>query len=369
MAPVLMTLFLASMLPSCKGHGMITKPLARQMLVGSYENGVGLTDPGAEECDISVGNGANLNGCQGGCPFNPELGRPDCGDGWQPRPRVGVCGGLSTEDVFAVPEPAGEACKGVGDGTPSCVKQALRSPRMSILEVDSQGYFALEMKITAHHWGWSEFRLCIEGEGLGPDPEIGVTQECFNEHVLTFDTVDAAERYNLSRMEDVRSRPGCFYPSSGDECKRPTSPSDYQILEPSTRCDGPGAPAGPVEYYSPDGSCCLDGGDCGNSSMDPNQDIRWVLPRVDAAEAAIGGGPSNVPGAEPMNGIYTLRLKLPSVALTVCETKVCTLQWLYVTGNSPAGYPEAFRNCADFKIARPQSRLLQASFQSTYIVA
>jgi len=92
------------------------------------------------------------------------------------------------------------------------------------------------------------------------------------------------------------------------------------------------------------------------------------MPRVDAAEAAAGGGPSDVPGAEPMNGVYTVKLKLPSIALTICETKVCTLQWLYVTGNSPAGYPEAFRNCADFKIVKQQSRLLQASSESTHVI-
>merc|ERR1712048_318080 len=28
----------------------------------------------------------------------------------------------------------------------------------------------------------------------------------------------------------------------------------------------------------------------------------------------------------------------------------CTLQWLFMTGNSQSSYPEAFRNCADFKL-------------------
>merc|ERR1712151_565535 len=262
-------------------------------------------------------------------------------------------------DVFAVVNPESEACENVGDGSRSCVGQSLGSPKMSTLEVDTEGYFELNMQITAHHWGWSEFRLCTEGEGRGQDNE-GVSQECFNKHVLTFDTEDALERYNQSRMEDIESRPGCFWPSSGDECKKPTSPSDYQILEPSTRCDGDSAPTAPMEYLAPGGSCCLGGGDCGTSSTDPNQNIRWVMPRVDAAEPVEGGSPSDVPGAEPMNGIYIVKLKFPSDALETCRTKVCTLQWLYVTGNSPSGYPEAFRNCADFTIAEKQSRLLKA---------
>merc|ERR1712019_261083 len=62
--------------------------------------------------------------------------------------------------------------------------------------------FDLEMLITAHHWGWSEFRLCTEGAGKGPDG-TGVTQECFNQNVLTFDTEDAKKRYPTKNMTDA----------------------------------------------------------------------------------------------------------------------------------------------------------------------
>merc|ERR1711920_789567 len=40
----------------------------------------------------------------------------------------------------------------------------------------------------------------------------------------------------------------------------------------------------------------------------------------------------------------------------------CTLQWLYMTGNSPDSYPEAFRNCADFElVAAPAQAALRGS--------
>merc|ERR1740129_678203 len=268
----------------------------------------------------------------------------------QPQPRVGVCGGLASEDVMAVVNPSGQACEGVGDGTKSCVEQALSSTAMDTIVVDAAGYFETRVRITAHHWGWSEFRLCTEGEGRGSDGK-GVTQECFNDHVLSFDAADAATRYPESEMSS-NSRPGCFWPSSGTACKQLKNPSDYATMEPSTQCDGSGAPqpgSTPVELTSPQGSCCFNGGSCGNPG-DPDQNQRWVFPKPSAAQSAGSGGGTNVAGATAMNGEYIIRLKLPSDAIQACRSKVCTLQWLFMTGNSPSAYPEAFRNCADFTI-------------------
>ena len=78
------------------------------------------------------------------------------------------------------------------------------------------------MTITAYHYGWVEFRLCPEG-GRGADGH-GVTQECFNQHVLRFDVADAAARY-IGSMDS----------------KGAQDPSDYVGTKPSSRCDGPGA--------------------------------------------------------------------------------------------------------------------------------
>lgn len=333
------------------GHGMLTMPMARQMIIGDgrYPNGVGLTNPGWGECGISEGNGMNMNGCQGAVAIQEQPAN------MKPAPHVGVCGGLTNEvgDVMAVVQPPAEGCERVGDGDKSCVEQALRSPIMSKLDVDKDGYFETRIRITAHHWGWSEFRLCTEGEGRGSDGK-GVTQECFNKHVLSFDFEDAARRYPKAQMSDT-SRPGCFYPSSGTLCKEIENPSDYATMEPSARCDGVGAPtpSGDVEF-APGGSCCVGGGKCDDPDR-KDQTTRWVFPKPTAASRSGKLPPTKAlryasGGPTPMDGEYTIKLKMPEDAVQACKKKVCTLQWLFVTGNSPSAYPEAFRNCADFRM-------------------
>merc|ERR1711866_15490 len=61
------------------------------------------------------------------------------------------------------------------------------------------------------------------------------------------------------------------------------------------------------------------------------QDVRFVFPKGAA-------GPE-----------YKYRIYLPA-GLSCTQEDPCTLQWLFKTGNSQDSYPEAFRNCADFKL-------------------
>jgi len=336
-----------------KGHGMLTFPVARQMLL-SPNNGVGLRNPGQGECDIGDGGGRNMNGCQGGVTYNPchekcngMVDSDECVEcrrgleGLSPDPRLGVCGGLSDVDVFA----EGEGCSDVGTRDPSCVQQALNA-QYSEIELDAHNSFELVMTITAHHYGWSEFRLCNEGAG------VGVTQECFNKHVLTFDVEDAKTRYPQEKMYSSSRPTGQL-----EQQFQPQSPSDYQGIAPGTRCDGPG-PEITEQYklefpdlWSPRGSCCWDGGDCKDSNVSTEQNIRWVLPNVAAANET-AQPIDEVPGAAPMHGTYTVKLHLPSNVRSICsrESGPCTIQWLYMTGNSRDSYPEAFRNCADFTV-------------------
>jgi hypothetical protein len=155
----------------------------------------------------------------------------------------------------------------------------------------------VEVKVTAYHYGWFEFRLC-DFDDSAPFSEP-VTQECLNMHVLRFDVNDAEQRYGGKMHTGI------------------ASPSDYTSLSQHVRCGGiPGAPRG---------SCCNGGGACSKPSE--NND-RFVLPKATA------------------DNRYQLRLKLP--AGVTC--KRCTMQWMYQTGNSPYSYPEAFWNCADFAI-------------------
>merc|ERR1712151_863694 len=185
----------------------------------------------------------------------------------------------------------------------------------------------VELTITAHHWGWSEFRLCREG-GLGKGGQ-GVTQECFNKDVLRFDAVHAKNLYGGDKM-----KPGL----AGWSDYVPSDPSDYIGTHPSVRCDGPGddiissQKLEHPEIWAPEGSCCYKGGDCGNSNVTKDQNVRWVFPNP------------SVDGA-----IYKIRVFLPP-GLACSQDEPCTLQWLFVTGNSQSSYPEAFRNCADFKL-------------------
>merc|ERR1712227_1141182 len=80
----------------------------------------------------------------------------------------------------------------------------------------------------------------------------------------------------------------------------------------------------------------MGGGDCGNSNTSKTQDVRFVFPKVAA-------GPE-----------FKYRIYLPA-GLTCTQEDPCTLQWLFMTGNSQDSYPEAFRNCADFKLSTGSS--------------
>merc|ERR1711957_345733 len=88
------------------------------------------------------------------------------------------------------------ACDAFG-GSGSCIDKALQQPFDEVTLGDDNS-FEVELDITAHHWGWSEFRLCRQG-GKGVNGE-GVTQECFNQDVLRLDAADSAARYGPDAM-------------------------------------------------------------------------------------------------------------------------------------------------------------------------
>merc|ERR1719396_316681 len=142
----------------------------------------------------------------------------------------------------------------------------------------------------------------------------------FQPRCSSLDVVDAARRYKGQMAASVED------------------PSDYIGTSAATRCDGPGAEIKleAPQIWSPPGSCCHQGGDCGNSNTSKTQDVRFVFPKVAA-------GPE-----------YKYRIYLPA-GLTCTQEEPCTLQWLFMTGNSQDSYPEAFRNCADFKISNSNS--------------
>merc|ERR1712007_176584 len=146
----------------------------------------------------------------------------------------------------------------------------------------------------------------------------------------------------------------------------PKDPSDYAHISPRRRCNGPGAEY-KEEYpdlHSPGGSCCIDGGKC-SAPDSPDQSQRWVLPAPSALEdaGACEDCPPPPTGATAVNGFYYVKLFLPR-GLTCTRSNPCTLQWLYMTGNSNDAYPEAFRNCADFELAPAPTQAMLRGRQS-----
>lgn len=259
-----------------------------------------------------------------------------------PSPRLGVCGDLWDRNAFST-NFSDATCERLG-GDGSCVEQALRAD-FSKVTLDEDNAFTLQLQITAHHWGWSEFRLCRDGASPG-----GVTQECFNNDVLSFDVEDARSRYGRNMSAEPVDL-------TADPPYVPKDPSDYSGTAPGRRCNGvdhePLRAALKEEYphlWSPDGSCCLGGGRCVAPDA-INQSQRWVLPAPGALEdaGACEDCPPPPTGATSVNGFYYVRVFLPS-GLACTRSRPCTLQWLYMTGNSPDSYPEAFRNCADFEL-------------------
>ncbi|CAK8993802.1 Chitin-binding type-4 domain-containing protein [Durusdinium trenchii] len=158
----------------------------------------------------------------------------------------------------------------------------------------------IQVEITAHHWGWFEFRLA------NLDEAGTLTQDALNEHVLEFDEAFTLSQHN-GEMRTGHSSPADY---RGD-------PSVYSIEH--AKC----------QYLigSPDGSCCNNGGACSDGN---NNKHRWMLPD---------------PQKRP-NKSYTMRYKLPQGV--TCNN--CVLQWYYQTGNSIDGYPEGFWNCADIRV-------------------
>uniref|UniRef100_A0A7S4WBP4 Chitin-binding type-4 domain-containing protein n=2 Tax=Sar TaxID=2698737 RepID=A0A7S4WBP4_9STRA len=163
----------------------------------------------------------------------------------------------------------------------------------------------ISVRITAHHWGWFEFRLCRPSDG-GKNISKPITQDCLNQHVLEFDEEYTKASYSGKMRNGVQS-PADYV---GD-------PSVYSIEH--AKCEY-------LPNRGPSGSCCNNGGRCSSEATNKN---RWMLPDPNKASMT-----------------YTMRYVLPKGV--TCDR--CVLQWYYQTGNSIDAYPEGFWNCADIKI-------------------
>jgi predicted carbohydrate-binding protein with CBM5 and CBM33 domain len=264
-----------------EGHGYISSPLPRQYrstpvaVRGMQTNWVGITVPGDGSYIEGQGNAPNLNAGIGGGVAGAErelsIGH-------------GLCGDLGDR-------------KGFSEGPYGRTE--------SRATVQSGGVLNVDIKVTAYHAGWFEFRLC------NPDSSGALTQACLNEHVLE---IDESTPYYPAVL-DYAGMKGISKEGNGGwyKCKENSGFTDPTSQTPNT--------------VWPKGSCCNDGGACSDPMA--NKD-RYVL------ENASGGGPRN----------YQVNLKVPED--TQCNN--CVLQWMYQTANSRDSYPETFWNCADVSV-------------------
>jgi len=392
------TFVLLVALPTAMAHGYLTQPAARQVLTcqGLAINGDGDFDPTA----IKFGNMMNMNGAQGAFTGLCS-GKTECGTDWQtnvnndqckqcldkaaadtkvisndagetlnPVPRLGIGGDTYHRNAFSFNSSsrngdwvaqATQALtdKGLSEKNAKC-NSAPDGYNAFCRNTTGQTSIEVKMQITAHHFGWSEFRLCRNMAGKN---NYSDAQACFNADVLTFNGEDAKKRYPAFTMGSKGSR------ASTPAGNPPTDPTDYAALSPSVRCQGPdrcpsdrGDTYNPMQQFlkatyptlwSPNGSCCASGGDCGGfDDTDGSQKklTRWVFPSPEYASSASVSKTCKVKGATCMSGTYTVVVKLPvDLKPTECTKDApCTLSWLFMTGNSPDAYPEAFRNLADF---------------------
>jgi chitinase len=251
-----LTLLCASLFASGNGHAFMALPKARHVLHKGGSYGMG---------DIQ-----SLSG--GGTALESKYGH-------------GLCGDTAKRREFMAPNAYGPA-------------------KFGAVATYQQGQaIDIEVDVTAHHWGWFEFRLCVPKDG-GKDRNQPITQDCLNKHVLKFDRKYTENSY-AGKMKAGLQSPADFI----------GNPNDY-VWEHS-KCKW---------HKSPKGSCCNGGGKC---SPDEANEHRWVLPDPTKASTK-----------------YKMRYLLPPGVH--CER--CVLQFYYQTGNSPDNYPEGFWNCADIAI-------------------
>lgn len=284
-------LLLFAAFPSALGHGYITCPKPRMyrddpIPGATWTNWMGITVPGDMSFSPGEGNVPNLNSAIGGGAAGADreltVGHSLCGD-------IGSRNGFMEGGPYGPTIPRGVYIAG------------------QTMEVN--------VKLTAYHAGWLEFRLCVPTD-QAVDTKTPITQTCLNQHVLKIHSST---------------------PQYADIIK-------YQQVGPSYRCKTSAGQADPTatspNIVWPYGSCCNGGGAC---SPPANNTDRYC---VEFASTKTD---------------YKIFLEVPSVS---CDR--CVLQMLYQTGNSMDNFPETFYNCADIKIL-PSGIIGQATGCAAYV--
>ena len=265
------TIFVALRFYYALGHGYLVSPIPRQVYY--KENPVpGVENPYQFDENSLYGGGVAVERAQG----------------------HGLCGDSIDRQIFTAPSPLGPV-----------------DPSLSGNRYMQGSTIEITVRLTAHHYGWFEMRLCKPATEDTP-----VTQECFNQNVLEMD-VDATtadfEAQSVYTMDSGLSSPADYNGGSNNYRHENTKCPNIQNALYGSNGKGPS------------GSCCNGGTAPGSSCTFQN---RWVIPQPAGSN------------------LYVTKWRLPA-DLTCAR---CTLQWFYQTGNSPGGYPEGFWNCADIEI-------------------
>eukprot|EP00808_Paulinella_micropora_P030148 g16404.t1 len=287
---IVISVLLLSLSAVVDGHGYLTCPKPRQyrnVKPASWTNWVGITVPGDGSFALGEGNAANSNAGIGGGAAGAAL---ELSQGH------GLCGDIGTRRGFMAGGAYGaQAAKGVFEA----------GDRM-----------AIDVKISAYHAGWFEFRLCVPTDG-GANYNLPETLACFNQHVLEIHPDTPGYPSNLTKLAgSVLDYAGMKGISGGDggwyKCANSGGWPDPTSKTPNT--------------VWPAGTCCNNGGVC----SDP-------LHNRDRYITEFGG-----------SGATSYKVVLRAPAGIACER--CVLQWAYITANSRETYPETFWNCADVKV-------------------
>ena len=212
----------------------------------------------------------NLNAAIGGGPADAERGSTAGGHG--------LCGGIADRKGFMAGGAYGPtAARGV---------YKLGEPML------------VQVKVTAYHWGWFEFRLAKPG---GADQavttKIPITQDMLNKHVLEIDPSTPG----YTTVVDYDGMGGLSGKGGEYKCKTTGGHMDPKSATPNDKW--------------PHGTCCNGGGSCSAPSQNRH---RYVIENA----------PVNVVNS---HRIYAVHLTIPE-SLGTCDR--CVLQWTYITANS-----------------------------------
>jgi len=321
-----------------EAHGFMSKPAARQLYYNNMGPAInGNSEQGTPVSGLELGpsNEMNLNAVHGGGQA-----------GWvvEKAYKHSVCGDASEAHVLHAQESGSTNRKERGGAFDDDGAYGMQVPHTVSKQTYSEGGdIEIEIKITAHHYGWFEFRLCDH------KTSALTTQACLNEHVLRFDREAMKHADNL--------------PMRNDWNEKPADVTDYVGLSAHNRCSGPGVlerfawniseggqvPEGLCTTCFPHGTCCDVSGGYVQNEDDRNPDQWWG--EVGVARDCGDPNTNDQRWVLPASGSdYSMTYKLPSGVTCEPPEKPCTLQWLYITGNSQDAYPEIFANCADIYI-------------------